>query len=251
MIGAMSTSDRFERYEARTSGPLTVLALAFLVVFGAPIVWPDLPTFLVRVCDGANVAIWALFAADLVARVALAERRWSYLARHPVDVLVVVVPMLRPLRVLRVFAAGQALLTRSRGLVQTGQAIVLAASVLIVIGALAILDAERSSPGANIASFPDALWWAITTVTTVGYGDRYPVTGLGRLVAAALMLVGISLLGLVTATVAAWFMRAEQQNMGTGLGVADRLRELRALHAGAIISDEEFADARTRLLADI
>ena len=127
----------------------------------------------------------------------------------------------------------------------------LAASVLILIGALAILDAERGSPGANITSFSDALCWTITTVTTVGYGDRYPVTGLGRLVTAALMLVGISLLRLVTATVAAWFMRAEHLDAHAGLSVANRLRELHALHAEAVITDEEFAHARTCLLADI
>ena len=229
MIGGMSTSGRLERHQARASGPLTALALAFLVVFGAPIIWPGLPPVVVQVCDGANVTIWVLFAADRVVRVALAKQWWYYLARHPVDVLVVAVPMLRPLRVLRVFAA----------------------SVLIVIGALAILEAERGSPGANIATIPDALWWAMSTVTTVGYGDRYPVRGLGRLVASALMLVGISLLGIVTATVAAWFMRAEHQHVSAGLSLADRLREPHAYHAEAVITDEEFAHARTRMLWDI
>jgi voltage-gated potassium channel len=56
-------------------------------------------------------------------------------------------------------------------------------------------------------TFPDALWWAATTVTTVGYGDRYPVTAVGRLVATGLMVVGIALLGVITASVAAWFVR--------------------------------------------
>lgn len=194
----MTDHGRLERYETRTSGPLTTLALLFLAVYGAPIVWPDLPAVVLQLCELANQAIWVVFVVDLAARITMAERRWSYIARHPVDVLAVALPMLRPLRVLRVFAAGQALLTRGRGLVQTGQAIVLAAGILILIGALAILDAERGVAGANIISFPDALWWAMTTVTTVGYGDRFPVSGLGRGVAATLMIVGISLLGVVT-----------------------------------------------------
>lgn len=72
---------------------------------------------------------------------------------------------------------------------------------------LAILDAERNQPNANITTFGDALWWAMTTITTVGYRDRFPVTGAGRFVAAGLMVAGIALLGVVTATVAAWFVQ--------------------------------------------
>lgn len=74
------------------------------------------------------------------------------------------------------------------------------------LGALAILDAEQSADDANIVTLGDALWWATTTVTTVGYGDRFPVTTEGRFVALALMLVGIALIGSVTAAVAAWFI---------------------------------------------
>ncbi len=125
-------------------------------------------------CRAANVAIWAAFAADLIARVSLAPRKVQYLLKHPLDVLTVVLPVVRPLRVLRIFAAGHLLLTRGRGLIRSGQAIVFAAAVLILVGALAMLDAERSDPDANITTFPDALWWAIATVTTVGYGDRFP-----------------------------------------------------------------------------
>jgi voltage-gated potassium channel len=80
------------------------------------------------------------------------------------------------------------------------------------LGAVAVLDAERSAPGANITSFGDALWWASTTVTTVGYGDRYPVTTEGRLIAVALMVVGIGLVGAVTASVATWMVARVQQD---------------------------------------
>jgi voltage-gated potassium channel Kch len=73
-------------------------------------------------------------------------------------------------------------------------------------GSLAVLDAERGKPGANITTFGDALWWATTTVTTVGYGDRFPTTGQGRLIAGLLMLGGIALLGVVTASLASWLL---------------------------------------------
>ena len=70
-----------------------------------------------------------------------------------------------------------------------------------------MLDAERDHTDANIRTPGDALWWAMSTVTTVGYGDRYPTTGLGRVVAALLMLVGVALLGVVSAGIATTFIR--------------------------------------------
>jgi voltage-gated potassium channel len=81
-----------------------------------------------------------------------------------------------------------------------------AAAGLLVLAAAAMYDVERRAPSGNIKTFPDELWWAITTVTTVGYGDRYPTTGTGRLVGGALMLVGIALLGVITASIAVWFV---------------------------------------------
>jgi voltage-gated potassium channel len=71
---------------------------------------------------------------------------------------------------------------------------------------VAVLDAERDAPDATITTFPDAVWWTLTTISTVGYGDRYPVTVEGRVVAAALMVAGIALLGVVTASIASWFV---------------------------------------------
>ena len=204
---------RYDRYEARSSGVLSALAALFLVVYAAPIVWPQLPGGVARACAVANGAIWACFVADLATRLALTPHRGRWLVTHPIDVLTVALPMLRPLRVLRVFTATQTLLTRSGGLLRGGQAVVATAALLVVIGALAVLDAERGAAGATITDAPDALWWSVTTVTTVGYGDLYPVTGTGRIVASALMVIGISLVGTITATVAAWFVaqRAEDE----------------------------------------
>ena len=85
--------------------------------------------------------------------------------------------------------------------------VVTAAVIIVFVGAVGILDVERHATGANIHSFGDALWWALTTVTTVGYGDKYPVTAQGRLIAAGLMLTGIAVLGVVTASVASWFIQ--------------------------------------------
>jgi voltage-gated potassium channel len=107
--------------------------------------------------------------------------------------------------------------------------------VVIAVAGVAMVDAERGAENANITTLSDGLWWAATTVTTVGYGDRFPTTGLGRGIAVALMVVGIALLGVVTATVAAFFVsrlqdvqKAEQRTEATLADVLDGLREMRA-----------------------
>lgn len=79
--------------------------------------------------------------------------------------------------------------------------------LLVFVASLAMLDAERAAPSGNIKTFPDALWWAIATVTTVGYGDYAPTTGTGRCIAVGLMVAGIALLGVVTATLASWLVQ--------------------------------------------
>ncbi len=222
------TGSRAERYERRSALPMTVLAVVFLGVYALTVLWRDRPPPAGDALEAASVAIWAVFAVDLVVRVALAERRLRYLLTHPVDVLAVLLPALRPLRVLRVFTAGQLLLSRGAGLARSGQAVVVAAGLLVFMGALAALDVERSAPDASITTFGDALWWAMTTVTTVGYGDLYPVTGLGRVVAASLMVVGVSLVGLVTATVAGWFLAQGRRTEEETELLAERLARVEA-----------------------
>ncbi len=124
------------------------------------------------------------------------------------DLMVIALPALRPLRALRLlmmFRALDRLVGNSlRGRV-TGYLIGSTALVLFC-AALTVLDIERHHSDANITTLGDAFWWATTTVSTVGYGDHYPVTGEGRLVASLLMLGGIALLGMVTATLASWLV---------------------------------------------
>lgn len=230
-------STRLSHYEARTTKPLFGLGLAFLFVYGVPIVNPDLPATVISAFDIAGVIIWLIFAVDLLLRARLSGRWFRYLVTHPVDVVVVALPALRPLRVLRVFAATHVLISKSGQLsiLRTTQAITTATGLLVLIGALAVLDAERAGDDPTIVTFGDALWWSLTTVTTVGYGDMTPVTGTGRAVAAALMLVGISLLGAITASVAAWFIDrtrpAAEPNAADESNSADLHARLAAMEA--------------------
>ena len=76
--------------------------------------------------------------------------------------------------------------------------------VVVYVGALGVLDAEQNVAGANIRTLGDALWWAIVTVTTVGYGDFVPITPQGRLIAAGLMLSGVALIGTITGALASF-----------------------------------------------
>jgi len=154
--------------------------------------------------DTAMNVIWVVFIADLTLRTVLAPKHIAYLVHHPLDVIAVAVPAFRVLRVLRVLTAGQWLISRGSRLRfgRTATAVVFAVAFLTYLSSLAVLNAERGARGADIESFSDAVWWSLVTMATVGYGDYVPVTTNGRIVAVGLMVVGISLLGLVGASVA-------------------------------------------------
>ena len=212
----MTVVSRLERYERRTSIPLAVGAGLFLLVYAVPVVWPGVGGVVATVCRITNVALWVAFAGDLAFRAVLSGRPVRYLHHHRLDVLIVAVPMFRPLRLLLLLTATRKLFRRG-GLADGFRAVAVTTVVVVLVAAVAELDAERGAAGANITTFGDSLWWAVATVTTAGYGDVYPVTLTGRSIATALMLVGISLVGVLTAAVAAWFVR---QGSTTGEGGA-------------------------------
>jgi voltage-gated potassium channel len=208
---AFREADGYATWERRTTAPLAGLAGLFLVTLLLDLLWRSPPhgvSVTLRVLD---YLIWALFLVDYLSRYYLARRRWHFVRTHPLDLLVVVIPTARPLRLLKLARLGAVmglLARRSRRTahVRIAVAVTGSALVLLVVAAAAMYDAERDAPGSSIKTFGDGLWWAATTVSTVGYGDKVPVTMEGRLVAVALMVVGISVLGVVTAAVAAWFV---------------------------------------------
>jgi voltage-gated potassium channel len=229
--------ERVQQWERRTGKWLVVLAVLFLVVYAVPILWPDLPPHWRYACHATNWVIWALFIGDYLVRVAWADNRWRFFRSHPFDLAVLALPMLRPLRLLQlvkvllVIERRTDVWTRGRLAVYVGATMAL----LVLIASLAILDAERGAEGSSIESFGDALWWSLVTVTTVGYGDTFPVTGAGRVIAVAMMLCGIGLLGFVTGSLASWVIEqvsaVEKTSERTRADVGDVLAEVRALRA--------------------
>ena len=195
------TSGGYERWVSRRERPLLVLTAAFLVVLTTPVLWQDAPPVVRTVVAGIDVVIWLIFAADYLMRFYLAPQRFQFVRTHLFDLAVVALPPLRSLRLLRV-AALLGMLRVESATVRARAVIYMAgaAGVLALAAAVVMYDVEHRAPGANIKTFPDALWWAAVTITTVGYGDRYPTTTAGRLVGVGLMLLGLAIIGVATAS---------------------------------------------------
>ena len=230
-----------DRFEHATEFPLLVLALLTIPLLLAPMVF-ELSEGQERVILALDALIWGVFAADLLIRTWLAPRRLSYLRQHWFDVLIVVLPFLRPLRVarsaraLRVLEAARVLVYVARAshatrtiLIRHGvQSSLLFMGAVLAVSVIAIYFAERSS-GGSIDSLDTAVWWAITTATTVGYGDTFPVTPFGRGIAVVLMIVGIGVFAVLTASVAAFLF--ESGKAPADPASEEVLQELRRLHA--------------------
>ena len=199
---------RLLAWERRLDWPPTGLAVIFLGLYAFDVLNTRLSDGQHEVVDLVLTGIWVLFAADFIVRLALATNHRQFFRTHLLDVLILVLPMARPLRALRVLTVIGALNKRLRGGLHGKAAVYVVATTLLVgtIAALAVLDAERNAPHATITTFGDAVWWTISTITTVGYGDLYPITTEGRIVAGTLMVGGIALLGVITGSFATWFV---------------------------------------------
>ena len=121
--------------------------------------------------------------------------------------------LIRLFRILRAFRSVKYLTshifkTRTRGTFST---VSLISFLMLIFGSIAILQVE-TVPESNIKTAGDAIWWSFVTITTVGYGDKFPVTGEGRVIAAFLMVTGVTLFGTFTGFIAAWFMEDKSIN---------------------------------------
>ena len=184
----------------------------FLIAYSLPAFVDDLSAEANQIIDAIQWISWLAFAIDLLVGLFLAQSKKQYLKSNPLAILSVVLPFLRPLRLLRFISFGTLVLDK----VHLGKSVGISVRVittalfLTYIAGIEITLAERGQPDATINSFGDGMWWAITTLTTVGYGDMYPTTTQGRYIAIGLMVSGICVLGFVSATIAAWFVKLSQ-----------------------------------------
>ena len=214
MPSEISPGTRLRAWERAAEWPLAGAAIVFLGVYA----WEVLTNAQGAAKEAAELVIgtvWALFGVDYIVRLVLAPSRGRWFLHHLPDLAIIVLPILRPLRLLRLVTL-VSIMQRSAGTALRGRITLYtagSASLLIFTSALATLDAERHEPGSSIRTFGQALWWALTTITTIGYGDTVPVSTEGRFIATLLMIGGVALIGAVTATLASWIVSlVEEEN---------------------------------------
>jgi voltage-gated potassium channel len=204
-------NDLVDDIERVTKYPMALLGIAWLVVaivIGTANVHGTAPVVLVATL----FVLWIILLAEYAVRLVVSPDRRGYLRRRWAEPATVVLPPLQGWHVIGI--EKMSLLLHEGGLRVSAVLkhhslfrVLIAAAGTLFVGAWLVLLFEENAKGSNIHNYPDALWWAIVTVTTVGYGDRYPTTEAGRAVATVLMLVGIGLIGVLTATVASVFVK--------------------------------------------
>jgi voltage-gated potassium channel len=250
---ATSTRQRYREFVQRHEVAWELFFAALAVVFVVLAFVPTGPGGVDQTTVFATEWIITLvFVAEFTSRLWAAPVRPNYVRQHSVDLVSCVPPvrwlawfrLLRLLRLVRAFAGvGRAMthfnrLARHRGLVW----LLLAWSAVMLLCSVALYAAENGINKA-ITSPLDALWWGITTMTTVGYGDIYPVTAEGRVAASVLMILGIGLYSAITATVTSFLISGDGS-----AGLADQLERLAALHADGHLTNDEYTTAKASLI---
>jgi voltage-gated potassium channel len=215
----------FKQKQALHPFNLIIFVLS-LYVIGALLVdaFFELSPEMSRLLHEIDYGICALFFIDFLVRLFSAKDKWRYMRWGWLDLLSSVpvfdvflagraFRIFQLLRVLRAFRSIRLLIkyyfhNKVKGAFTSASIIGI---LMVIFSAIGILEIEKDAPGSNIKTAEDALWWAYVTITTVGYGDKFPVTSEGRLLAAALITVGVGLFGTFTAYVASWFVEKREE----------------------------------------
>ena len=201
--------DRLGNWQRRTAWPLVGLSILYTFVYVYPIFAYPAPRAISSLCRAMEYSIWAVFVLDYAIQFALARSKKAFLKKEWLALIFVVVPFFRPIRAVRGIVFLRQASTRPRESMMMSIPWILATTtaLMMVIMAASLLDVERFAPGANIHTPADALWWSLVTVTTIGYGDKFPVTNEGRLLAAVLIIFGLGLISSLTGYFASWILQ--------------------------------------------
>ena len=209
----MADDAKRRRWETATVWPGVVASVVFLVAYSWTVLEPQMGRLLYGVLISLLALIWVGFLVDYVVRFVLAEDKRRFVRHNVVDLLSVLIPVARPFRLIgdlfRIpsLRGGSGSHLRRRIVIVAGTFVVM----FIYVISLAEYQVERYAPGSNIHSFGDSLWWACVTMATVGYGDYYPVTVAGRLLAIVLMIGGVAIVGTASATIVNYLNDQTQQ----------------------------------------
>jgi voltage-gated potassium channel len=230
---------RLAAYEARTRTPLDLLALVTLWVVVVPPGDFSTAHYVSTIVLAIQLAIRLVYALDIGTRSVLSGQPVRYLIAHPVGIAAVLLPPVRVAFSLRL----------ARSMFRRGslERFLLTAIVLVLNGALIVWLVERHAPHSNIHTLGDAVWWSFVTVTTVGYGDFYPVTTAGRVTACFIMAIGLVTLAVITAQVASSFVAQGVARSRNGLQPAPAAPEPAAPGAAAAAPEVTLAEIDRRL----
>ncbi|MGI5249243.1 potassium channel family protein [Actinacidiphila glaucinigra] len=212
---------RLHEWERRGSVPLSIASLVFLVTYAVRVLAPDLPPDWSDLLLTITIVTWGIFVVDYLVRVAVAPHRWTYVRRRWLDLVVVILPLLRPLRLLQLYGKIQnrqrqpRLSLEARVMAYAG----LSALLLGFAASLQVYADEHDAPGGQIRTYGESVWWLCSTITTTGYGDLVPVTARGRVIAVGVMFLGVVLIGAVVGSFSAWLTQSfrrtdERQDAG-------------------------------------
>ena len=245
-----------ERDDTRAGRTFDLVVLALIVTSLVALsveTLPGLPDAATRTLHGVEAIITLLFTLEYGLRLAAAERKWRYVfsfygivdlvaivpfyvSLGGIDLLVVrAVRLFRVFHVLKVFRYSKALRRYRRALVLAREEILLfllAAGILLYLSAVGIYYFEREAQPESFLSIPHSLWWAVGTLTTVGYGDIYPVTTGGKMFTFVVLVCGLGIVAAPSGLIAAALSRAREEEGREGEGTEREAREAEAAERG-------------------
>jgi len=190
-----------------------ILGLVYLTAYSIEVIFRA-NSELVFIMQIASQFLWLVFLLDLILRAITSSSLSDFLKSSWLEIVALTLPFIRFLRVFRVVLALRAIkgIVRDRA-TRTGVYVLMLVPLTWFSGAVAVLDAESKSADVSIQSIRDALWWSLGTITTAGYGDLYPITLEGQVVAAVLMVAGIALFSAGAAIFASWMLGGSSKNL--------------------------------------